>query len=230
MLLAKEKIRLLSLVDVLEPLSEEELEEFSRRVPDTHVDRGRVFYAPGDKSEALFMLKKGKVRIYKVTPDGWEFTLTVVEAGTMFGEMTLTAQQMREVYAEAMEPSDICILKNEDLEHLVRGNPDVGIRMLRVLSERLRACEARLEDIGLKGIPARLASLILQFAQSEGVMTPEGPKIPNHYTHRQLATMIGTSRESVTRAFSRLQRDGAVKLKNRRIHVTDVEALKRAAG
>lgn len=230
MLLAKEKIRLLSLVDVLEPLSEEELEEFSRRVPDTHVDRGRVFYAPGDKSEALFMLKKGKVRIYKVTPDGLEFTLTVVEAGTMFGEMALTAQQMREVYAEAMEPSDICILKNEDLEHLVRGNPDVGIRMLRVLSERLRACEARLEDIGLKGIPARLASLILRFAQSEGVMTPEGPRIPNHYTHRQLATMIGTSRESVTRAFSRLQRDGAVKLKNRRIHVTDVEALKRAAG
>ncbi len=229
MLLPKEKLRLLSMVDVLEPLSGEELEEFSRRIPDTHVDQGQVFYAPGDNSEALFMLKRGKVRIYKVTPEGWEFTLAVVEAGTMFGEMSLTAQRMREAYAEAVEPSDICILKHEDLERIVRSNPDVGLAMMRVLSERLRACEERLEDIGLKDIPARLASLILQLVAHEGVMTPEGPSIPTHYTHLQLANMIGASRESVTRAFTRLQRSGAVELRSRHIYVKDIEALERAA-
>ncbi len=95
-------------VDVLEPLSEEELEEFSRRVPNEHVEQGRILYTPGDRSEALFMLKKGQVRIYKVTPDGWECTLAVVEAGTMFGEMALVAQRLREAYAE---PSDICVLR-----------------------------------------------------------------------------------------------------------------------
>jgi len=230
MLLPKEKIRLLSMVDVLEPLSEEELEEFSWRVPDTHVEQGRIFYSPGDRSEALFMLKKGRVRIYKVTPDGWEFTLAVVEAGTMFGEMALTAQRLREAYAEATEPSDICILKSEDLEHLIRENPDVGMRMIRVLSERLRLCETRLEDIGIKDVPARLANLILHRVESEGIMAPEGPRIPPQYTHRQLATMVGSSRESVTRAFTRLQKAGAVKLRHRRIYVKDVAALERAAG
>ena len=229
MLLPKEKIRLLSMVDVLEPLSGEELEEFSRRVPDTHVKPGRILYAPGDRSEALFMLKKGRVRIYKVTPDGWEFTLAVVEAGTMFGEMALTAQRLREAYAEATEPSEICILRSFDLERLVRDNPDVGLRMMRVLGERLRACETRLEDIGLKDVPARLANLVLQLAESEGVMTSEGPKIPTRYTHRQLATMIGSSRETVTRAFTKLQEAGAVELRRRHIHVKDVPALKRAA-
>ncbi len=229
MLLPEEKIRLLSVVDVLEPLSGEELEEFSRCVPDTHVERGQVIYAPEDKSEALFMLKRGKVRIYKVTPEGWQFTLAVVESGTMFGEMALTAQRMREAYAEAAEPSDICILRSEDLEWLVRKNPDVGLRMIHVLSERLRLCEERLEDIGLKDVPARLAKLVLQLAESEGVMTPAGPRIPTHYTHWQLATMIGTSRESVTRAFTRLQRRGAVLLKDRRIYVKDIEALEGAA-
>ena len=229
MLLPEEKIRLLSMVDVLEPLSEEELEEFSRRVPDTHVEQGEIFYNPGDRSEALFMLKKGRVRLYKLAPDGWEFTLAVVEAGTMFGEMALTAQRLREAYAEAMEPSDICVLKSEDLERIVRGNPDVGLRMIRVLSERLRTCETRLEDIGLKDVPARLASLVLQLAESEGVMTSEGPKIPTHYTHRQLATMIGSSRETVTRAFTRLQESGAVELRRRRIYVKDVAALERVA-
>ncbi|MBA3474400.1 MAG: cyclic nucleotide-binding domain-containing protein, partial [Rubrobacter sp.] len=94
MLLPEEKIRLLSMVDVLEPLSEEELEEFGRRVPDIHVREGQTLYTPKDRSEALFMLKKGRVRIYKVAPDGWEFTLAVVDAGTMFGEMALTAQRL----------------------------------------------------------------------------------------------------------------------------------------
>ena len=229
MLLPEEKIRLLSMVDVLEPLSREELEEFSRRVPDTHIEQGQVFYTPGDRNEALFMLKRGRVRIYKVAPGGWEFTLAVVEAGTMFGEMALTAQRLREAYAEAAEPSDICMLKCEDLERLVRENPDVGLRMIRVLSERLRVCEERLEDIGLKDVPARLANLILQLADSEGVMTPEGPKIPTHYTHRQLATMIGSSRETVTRTFTKLQQAGTVELRRRRIYVKDAEALERAA-
>jgi CRP/FNR family transcriptional regulator len=229
MLLPEEKIRLLSMVDVLEPLSGEELEEFSQHIPDTHVEQGRVLYAPGDRSETLFMLKKGRVRIYKVTPDGWEFTLAVVNAGTMFGEMALTAQRLREAYAEATEPSDICVLRNADLEWLVRENPEVGLRMMRVLSERLRACEARLEDIGLKNVPARLASLVLQLAESEGVVTPEGPKIPTHYTHRKLATMIGSSHETITKAFTKLQRTGAVELRRRHIYIKDVEALELAA-
>jgi CRP/FNR family transcriptional regulator, cyclic AMP receptor protein len=228
-LLPKEKLRLLSMVDVLESLSKEQLEEFSRRVPDTHVEGGRVFFTPGDCSDALFMLKKGKVRIYKVTPEGWQFTLAVVESGTMFGEMALTAQRMREAYAEAVEPSDICVLRYEDLEWLIKENPEVGLRMMHVLSERLRLCEERLEDIGLKDVSARLANLVLQLAESEGVMTPEGPRIPTHYTHWQLATMIGTSRESVTRAFTRLQRRGAVLLDHRRIYVKDLEALQRIA-
>ena len=228
-MLLKEKTRLLSMVDVLEPLSQKELEDFSERIPDTYVERGQVFYTPEDRSEALFLLKKGRVRIYRMAPDGWEFTLAVVEAGTMFGEMALTAQRMREAYAEAAEPSYICILKSEDLEGLVRKNPDLGLRMMRVLSERLRSCEARLEDIGLKDVPARLASLILQLAESEGIMTHEGPMIPTHYTHRQLATMIGSSRESVTRAFTKLQKVGAVELRRRHVYVKDVKALKQAA-
>ena len=229
MLPAKEKMRLLSMVDVLEPLSQEELEDFSERIPDTKVEQGQVLYAPKDHNETLFLLKKGRVRIYRVAPDGWEFTLAVVEAGTMFGEMSLTAQRLREAYAEATEPSYICILKREDLEGLVRKNPDLGLRIIRVLSERLRLCETRLEDIGLKDVPARLASLILQLAESEGVMTHEGPKIPTHYTHRQLATMIGSSRESVTRAFAKLQKAGAVELRRRHVYVKDIQALERAA-
>ena len=222
-------MRLLSMVDILEPLSREEIKELSRRIPDTHYQRGQLLYTPKERSEALFMLKKGRVRIYRVGPDGREFTLTEVGAGTVFGEMSLTAQRLENAYAEAMESAVICKMKHHDLERLVMDKPQVGLKVMSVLSERLSLAEDRMEDIALKEVPARLASCILQLIESEGVVTSEGYKVPTRYTHRQLATMIGSKRETVTKAFSLLQQAGAVELRRRRIHIRDIEALKNVA-
>ncbi len=229
MLPPKEKLRLLSMVEILEPLSREEIKELSYRIPDTHIEPRRIFYTPYERAEALFMLKRGRVRIYRVGPDGREFTLDVVGPGQVFGEMTLTAQRLENAYAEAMEPTIVCIMKREDLERLVMDKPQVGLKVMSVLSERLSRAEDRMEDMALKEVPARLASFILQLVESEGVVTREGYKIPTRYTHRELATVIGSKRETVTKAFTLLQRAGVVELKRRQIHVKDLEALKRAA-
>jgi CRP/FNR family cyclic AMP-dependent transcriptional regulator len=230
MLPPEEKLRLLSMVDILEPLTREEIKDLSRRVPDTHFQRGQVLYTPQEKSEVLFMLKKGRrVRIYRVSPDGREFTLTVVRAGTVIGEMSLTAQRLENAYAEAMEPVIVCKMRRLDFERLVMDKPRVGLKVMNVLSERLFLTEDRMEDIALKEVPTRLASFILQLIESEGVVTREGYKVPARYTHRQVATMIGSKRETVTKAFTLLQQAGAVELKRRRIHVKDVETLKRVA-
>lgn len=225
----EEKVRLLSTVDILQPLSREQLEELSPRIPDSHVERGQTFYAPGEGNEALFLLKRGRVRIYKVAPDGREVTHFVAEPGTVFGELAHPAQRFHEAYAEAMEPAYICTMKWEELERLVREHPEVGLRVIRVLSERLHFVERRFEDVSLKEVPARLASLVLQLVESEGVMTPKGLKIDARYTHEQLATMIGASRARVTEAFAHLKEAGALELKHRHIYVYDAEALKRTA-
>ncbi len=217
------------MVDILEPLSREEIEDLSLRIPDTYVEQGRILYTPQEKSEALFMLKKGRVRIYRVGPDGREFTLTVVGTGTVFGEMSLTAQRLENAYAEAMEPVVICKMRRDDLERLVMDKPQVGLKVMSILSERLSLAEDLMEDIALKEVPARLASFILRLIESEGVVTPDGYKIPTRYTHRQVATMIGSKRETVTKAFTLLQQAGAVELKWRRIHVKDIETLQRVA-
>jgi CRP/FNR family transcriptional regulator, cyclic AMP receptor protein len=229
MLSPEEKIRLLSMVDILEPLTREEIKDLSRRVPDTHFQRGQVLYTPQEKSEVLFMLKKGRVRIYRVSPDGREFTLTVVGAGTVFGEMSLTAQRLENAYAEAMGPVIVCKMRRLDFEQLVMDKPQVGLKVMSVMSERLFLAEDRMEDIALKEVPTRLASFILQLIESEGVVTREGYKVPTRYTHRQVATMIGSKRETVTKAFTLLQQAGAVELERRRIHVKDIETLKRIA-
>jgi len=90
--------------------------------------------------------------------------------------------------------------------------------------------EALWADVAAKEVMGRLASVLLMLVESEGVVTPEGYRIPTRYTHQQIASMIGANREATTRAFGRLQEAGGVELKERYVFVTDVDALKRASG
>ena len=104
-----------------------------------------------------------------------------------------------------------------------------GLVSRRTRELRVRAMEARWADLASKEVSARLASMLLQLVESEGVMTAGGIRIATRYTHRQLAAMIGSNREATTRALGQLRREGAVRLRDRYIYVTNMEALKRAA-
>jgi len=227
----EEKVWLLSRVDVFESLSREELEEVARRACDTHLKRGdvmRKLQEEGD--EELYVLKEGRVQLYVEIPDGGEVTLSVVEGGSIFGELALAGgERSGEVCARALEPSLVCSLKTEGVEQLIESNPQVGLAMVRLLSERLREAEVRLAELAHQQVPARLANLILRLSTSEGIMGREGVRIPTPYTHRQLGTMIAANRESVTRAMAELREEGIVEVVGRRIHIRDREALERAA-
>jgi len=229
MLPLAEGVQILSRVEILEPLSDEDLRALLRRSLETHLGAGETFFTPEDTTERLFILMKGRVRIFKAA-EGGELTLAEIGPGTMFGEMALTAQRLRGSYAQAIEPSILISMSRADLEHIIEENPQVGTRLVHLLSERLRSYESRIEDLTLKEVPARLANLILLLCEGEGVMTRQDIKIPHHYTHERLGTMIGANREAVTRAFSKLQDEGGVELRRRLIHVRDMEALRRAAG
>jgi CRP/FNR family transcriptional regulator, cyclic AMP receptor protein len=116
-----------------------------------------------------------------------------------------------------------------DVERLILDKPEVGLQLVHLLSDRLLTYETRLEDMALKEVPTRLASLILLLIESQGVRTLKGYKIPIRYTHQQLATMIGANREAVTRAFAWLREVGAVETRRRYIHVENIETLQAAA-
>jgi CRP/FNR family cyclic AMP-dependent transcriptional regulator len=225
----EEEVHVLSRAETLDPLSEEDLRGLLERKRDINLDSGETFFSPEDTTEKLFILKKGRVRIFRQS-DGRELTLAEIEPGMIFGEMALTAQRIRGSYAQAIEPSVLISMSRTDLEHIIEENPKVGNRLVHLLSERLAAYESRMEDLTLKDVPARLANLILLLSEGEGVMTRQDIKIPHHYTHERLGTMIGANREAVTRAFGLLQDQGAVELRRRLIHIKDMEALKRAAG
>jgi CRP/FNR family transcriptional regulator len=104
------------------------------------------------------------------------------------------------------------------------------MRFIEVLIDRLQRSERRLADVALQQVPARLANLILDLVEDEGIVTSEGYKLPIRYTHQRLGTMIGAQRVAVTRAFGKLRKVGAIEIEQRKIHVKDMEALKCVAG
>lgn len=224
----REKVRLLSVVDLLESLSWEEVEKLSRRLPEMSLNGGQILFTPAYQGRVIFLLLRGRVRLYRMA-EGREITLGVVGTGGMFGETALTAGRRHRAYAQAVVPSEVALMNRDTFHRLVHDRPEVGVKATELLSRRLSICEDRMADMGLREVPARLAALVLHLCESEGVVTGEGYKIPIRYTHEQLGAMIGSKRVAATRAFTKLKEAGALELKRRYIFVRDVEALKRIA-
>ena len=227
----KEFERLLAKVDILEPLPPEELERLALLSSSMRLEAGQAV-ALDENRETLLLLASGRVRVHEssTTGGGPDLTFSMVEDGTVVGQSGFALRLSRALHVEALRPSTLLVLRWEDFEELVLRNPEVGIKTIRLLSEGLAACEGRLSDLIRKEVVARLAGLILSLSEHQGIVTGNGShRIPTRYTHQQLAGMVGSNREAITRAFGRLRKAGAVEVRSRNIYVTDADALERFA-
>jgi CRP/FNR family cyclic AMP-dependent transcriptional regulator len=224
--------RRLSWVGFLEPLSEEELDDLLRSASFVRLAVGEVLLlGTEEQAERMLLLVAGQLQVYEVAlGSGRELTLSVLASGAPVDSTGLVPRWVRDLHLRALEPSLVCRIEREDLERPVRGNPEVGLRLARMLATRLMLMEDRWADMAEKEVTERLAGLLYMLVESEGVMSKEGPMIPTHYTHKQLGSMIGSQREAVTRAFSELQEGGCVEVRGRRVYVRDFDALRRNAG
>ena len=221
----KELERLLAKVDILEPLPPEEVETLALLTSSMRLEAGEAIALDEDR-ETLLLLASGRVRVHELSAAGSDLTISMVEGGTVVGQSGFAARLSRALRVEALQPSTMLVLGWEDFEKLVLRNPKVGIKTLRLLSERLAVCEDRLSEMIRKEVVARLAGLMLRLSDYEGFVAGDGSrKISVRYTHQQLASMVGSNREAVTRAFGKLRRAGAVELRDRHIYVTDARAL-----
>jgi CRP-like cAMP-binding protein len=218
-----EKQDYLSDVDLFRDLSERDMAELDRITTITSVPRGRVFYQPEDVSEVLFLVKSGRVQLYRISPEGKKLVIATLGPGTLFGEMALLGQQMHNAFAEALDDCLILVMNRADLERLILNKPTVGLRMLETTGKRLRDAERRLEDMAFKGIPARLASLLLRLADERGSDEIVG------LTHQDLAETIGTYRETATQVLNDMKSQGLIEIGRKRIRILDVERLRELA-
>jgi len=163
----QEQLELLCRVDIFESLPKGEVRVLLRDLiqpnAEIHLGAGEVFYTPQEPDGSLFILTKGRVRIYRMEAPR-ELTLEMVDAGTVFGEVSFTAHRLRDAYAEAMEPSTLLAMQRADVERLIQQKPQVGIKIISLLSERLHYHETRMQDVTLRLYPktARLSKMWAQ--------------------------------------------------------------------
>lgn len=206
--------------ELFRDLSPRDMAELERVTTLTAVPRGRVFYRPEDPGERLFLLRAGRVQLYRISPEGKKLVIATLGAGALFGEMALLGQQMHSAFAEAMEDCSIMVMSRADLERLMLNDATIGRRILALTRKRLSDAEARLEDMAFKGIPARLASLLLRLAADQGSASISG------LTHQDLAETIGTYRETATQVLNDLKTAGLIEIGRKRITILDMDRLR----
>lgn len=216
------KLRYLSEMDIFQDLTQEEMHWMESITTMTTCEKGRVFYTPDERGEVLFLLKKGRVQLYRISTEGKKLVIATLGPGSIFGEMAIIGQGMHNTFAEALEDCTLCVMGRGDLERVLLNKPKVGLRILEALGQRLREAEARLEDIAFKNIPARLASLLLRLYEEHGSVI-EG------YTHQDLAEMIGTYRETTTQILNDFKRNGLLNIGRKRLELLDIEGLRQVA-
>jgi CRP/FNR family transcriptional regulator len=212
-------------VPFFEGLAEQDLVIVAGVMISRSYPKGSVLFLEGDQGEALFVIRQGRIKISKSTADGREQILHMLRDGDIFAEVILFDQGPYPATAEAVEDSSCWILRSADMEKLLQQHPLLGVKLLRVMSRRLRQAQVLIRDLALHDVYGRMAGLILRFIRREGKRTPDGVILDLELTRQDMASMIGTSRETVARILSRFQKDGIITLDKQRIIVLDEEKL-----
>ena len=219
-----DKMWYLAQINLFSDLPKSDLEAIGDLTPMSSVGKGTLITTPFDEHRVLYLLKKGKVRIYKINPQGKQFTLGFLSGGNVFGEVETLSTGTRNVFVEAVDDTLLCVLSKPDLERMLRQRPELALKLLELLSERVREMEDFLETMALSDVKTRLVYLLVKLARTFSIRGGEFAEIELRLSHQELAEMDGSTRETVTLMLADLSRSEIVKARRRKIAVHQVRA------
>lgn len=204
--------------ELFQGISEIEAQRVERLCTERKYRKGATIFSKGDPSNALFIVKSGKVRILSLSDKGTETIVHILKEGAIFGELLLSEEQ-RAFTAVAGTDALITVLPKGSLVELLTAIPTVSKNFVQLLSKRLAKVELEYGDFGHTWSYNRLKKVLLRLCEEHGKETPKGILIPLRLTHEDLANLIGTTRETVTTQMIRFRRMGLVKRQDRFIVV-----------
>lgn len=229
-----DRLVMLSEIDIFADLSPAEVEEIGKAAPMRVYEAGALLYSPHNRIEALFILKGGRIRIFRLSADGRVLSTAIIAPGTIFGEMVLLGQQMYDNYAEALDEALVCVMNRADVHRFLLSDPRISMRIAEILGRRLKAMEQQYTDAVFKSVPQRIAATLCTLGdRAEGLRRPGrigGGPSQVLLTHEQVAALVGTSRETATKALGDFAEQGLVKLGRGRIVILDRARLAEETG
>jgi CRP-like cAMP-binding protein len=209
------------------------LREFQRaglRVAERRYRSGEAIFSPGDPDDRLYFLRSGTVRVYRAYGNHKEATTALLKDGGVFGGLSLEEGGFHEGSAEAVTEASVAAVRKASVAWLVRREPDLALVLLAALSDRLRQSDDLIESLLPREVSGRLAALLLNLEGRFGEGDGEGGVVLGvRLPHRELASMIASTREAVSKAMSELRREGVVEVRDRRIVILDRRALSERA-
>lgn len=200
--------------------SSQDLEQIHGWIQLRTFQAGHVFHRPGDAGEVIFAIKRGAAQLYRLSPDGQKFIFTHLPAGSFFGEMAFVGQGMHECFAEAVEDSEICVLRRDDVRRLLTEYPSFALRLVEAMGQRLLHAEQQLAALALQELTPRLAAFLLREAK-DGVL--------KGLSHQDIGERLGVYRETTTYALNELKSAGIIEIGRREIRIVDVHRLSQAS-
>lgn len=203
-------------------LSEQELDTIAGITVVKKISRGESVFFEGDEANGFYMVIEGRVKIYKMSLEGKEQILHIFGPGEPIGEVPVFHGQPFPANAMALVHTKLLFFPRQEFVDLVTANPSLALNMLAMLSLRLRRFASQIESLSLKEVPGRLAAYLLYLSEEQGSTSQVILEIPKG----QLASLLGTIPETLSRIFARMSEEGLIRVEGRTIYITDYEGLR----
>jgi CRP/FNR family cyclic AMP-dependent transcriptional regulator len=184
-----------------------------------------VLFQEGDKGEVLYILKEGIVKLFKIDLEGHEKTLAILKPPEFFGEMALLGEQGRSATALAIRESKIYLLFKDDFQRLIKDYPSISLNVANTLSQRLHGMNDEAQILSYKDAQGRVAYVILRLYWGGLIDFNDQGQALLRLTHQELASLAGTSRETVTRALKALEEEAVIRTRPKEVLIQDPEGL-----
>jgi CRP-like cAMP-binding protein len=195
------------------------------------VRRTEVIYTPGQTGDAVFLIRRGRVKVSRLSSDGREITLCLCHSGEFFGEESLVSTMPRVCQAQALDECTLLVLPGLVLQQLMDAEAPFAVAMARLLEGRRVQLEDQVEDLAFRDVGGRLARLLISLAAQQGMHRENGHTLLNtRLTHQELANCVGTTRETLTLTIDRFKADGWIRLEGKMIDICRPDALRDRAG
>lgn len=207
-------------------LDNNQLNEVMDRINRRRYKKGQILFFDGDVSDKFYIINKGKIKIFKYTKEGKEQILYILSEGDFIGYLSLLKKGKFDFNAEALEDVSVCLLTKDEFDDIVKKTPEISLRILESLHDRLVGLENLVQTLSTRDIEARIAGILKNFARDFGENQKDGIIIDMPLSREEMANYIGVTRETMSRKLTSMEDEGLIELVgNKKIIIKDMNAL-----
>jgi len=223
----KTKLWYLQNFNVLEGMSSSMMMELEKNTSMQSNSKKEIIYFPEEASNTIYFLKKGKIKIYRLSEDGKTTTLHLLGPGEIFGESALLGQDTHDNIAEVVEDAMVCAMDNRDFQDLMEKSPQLTMSVNKFIGWRLRKIQAHVEDLVFKNAKERIIAFLARYVETFGKKMVDGWMVRPFLTHQEIADLTATARQTVNQVLNELAEDDVIKFSRRFLQLKgDLDQLK----